>query len=85
AMDIVAGLNYNQARFNTWWNVGFAPSHGVWMAIQPHFHSGYRDLDSIITKEDKSQQPYYFIENPESRKISEYVKLVDDAMLFLTI
>lgn len=49
AMDIVAGLNYNQARFNTWWNVGFAPSHGVWMAIQPHFHSGYRDLDSIST------------------------------------
>ena len=85
AMDIVAGLNYNQARFNTWWNVGFAPSHGVWMAIQPHFHSGYRDLDSIISKEDKSQQPYYFIENPESRKISEYIKLVDDAMLFLTI
>ena len=85
AMDIVAGLNYNQARFNSWWDVGFAPSHGVWMAIQPSSHQGYRDLDSIITKDDKSQQPYYFIENPESRKVSEYIKLVDDAMLFLTI
>ena len=85
AMDIVAGLNYNQARFNTWWNVGFAPSHGVWIAIQPSYHSGYRDLDSIITKNDKSKQPYYFIENPQSRRSSEYIKLVDDAMLFLTI
>ncbi|GAB7322963.1 hypothetical protein MBLNU13_g05494t2 [Cladosporium sp. NU13] len=85
SMDIVAGLNHNQARFNTWWNVGFAPSHGVWMAIQPSYHSGYRDLDSIIAKDDKSKQPYYFIENPESRKSSEYIKLVDDAMLFLTI
>jgi hypothetical protein len=85
AMDTVAGLNYNQARFNTWWDVGFAPSHGVWMAVQPSSHPGYRDLASIATKDIKDQQPYYFIQNPETRKVSEYIKLVDDAMLFLTI
>jgi hypothetical protein len=84
-MDTVAGLNYNQARFNTWWDVGFAPSRGVWMALQPSSHPGYRDLASITTKDIKDQQPYYFIQNPETRKVSEYIKLVDDAMLFLTI
>jgi hypothetical protein len=85
AMDTVAGLNYNQARFNTWWDVGFAPSRGVWMALQPSSHPGYRDLASIATKDIKDQQPYYFFQNPETRKVSEYIKLVDDAMLFLTI
>lgn len=85
AMDTVAGLNYNQARFNTWWDVGFAPSRGVWMALQPSSHPGYRDLATIATKDIKDQQPYYFIQNPETRKVSEYIKLVDDAMLFLTI
>jgi hypothetical protein len=85
AMDTVAGLNYNQARFNTWWNVEFIASHGVWMVMQPSYHLGYKDLASLISKGEKTQQPYYFIENPETRKVSEYIKLIDDAMLFLNI
>jgi len=85
AMDTVAGLNYNQARFNTWWEVGFSPSHGAWAAKQPNSHPGYRDLDSFVKKDTETQPPFYFFDKPESRKVSEYIKLVDDAMLFLTI
>ncbi|KAM0704638.1 hypothetical protein Q7P35_007424 [Cladosporium inversicolor] len=85
AMGTVAGLNYHQARFNTWWDCGFSQSHGVWFAIQPSAKPGYRDMDSIMSKDDKSQQPYYFVQNHETRKVSEYVKLVDDATLFLSI
>ena len=85
AMDTVAGLTYDQARFNTWWNVGYIPSHDVWMAKQPDQHPGYRDLATLVTKDPKVDTPYYFIENPESRKVSEYIKLFDDAMLFLII
>ena len=85
AMETVAGLTYNQARFNTWWDVGFVASHNVWIVRQPGQHPGYKDWASLSTQGPKTTPPYYFVENPESRKVSEYIKLVDDAMLFLTI
>jgi hypothetical protein len=85
AMDTIAGLTYRQATFNTWWDVEFLPSHGGWMARQPENHTGYKDWVSIMPGAAKTEMPYYFIENPETRSCSEYVKLVDDAMLFLTI
>lgn len=84
AMDTIAGLNYDQARFNTWWDVKFVPSNGTYIARQPQDHAGYRypELDS---RTKKPKMPHYFIENPEHRQISEQVKLIDDAMLFLSI
>lgn len=85
AMDSVAGLTYLQAKFNTWWDVQFVWSHGVWMATQPQDHMAYRDLNSLTPQAKKIQPPYFYIEDPESRKPSVYVNLIDDAMLFLTI
>jgi hypothetical protein len=84
ALDTVASLTYMQARFNTWWDVQFIHSEGVFIARQPNDHAGYRQ-PMASARDKKNKTPYYIIGNPEYRQISEQVRLIDDAMLFLTI
>jgi hypothetical protein len=84
ALDTVAGLTYIQARFNTWWDVQFIRREGVFIARQPNDHAGYRQ-PMANARDKKNKTPYYIIDNPEYRQISEHVRLIDDAMLFLTI
>jgi hypothetical protein len=84
AMDTIAGLSYIQLKLNTWWDVSYVSSRGAYFARQPEEHPGYRD-PVAGPRGVRSSTPYYFIENPENYKVSENVKLIDDAMLFLTI
>jgi hypothetical protein len=84
SLDTVAGLTCMQARFNTWWDVQFVRSEGMYIARQPNEHAAYRQ-PFATARDKKNKTPYYFIENPEYREISEHVRLIDDTMLFLNI
>jgi hypothetical protein len=90
SMEIVSQLSYLQLKFNTWWDVLTSPdpagsSRQICIAIQPRNHEGYRDSWRLLPPGTTYSAPYYIIENPEHRQMSEQVRLMDDAMMFLTI
>jgi hypothetical protein len=90
SMEVVSQLSYEQLRFNTWWHVhvGQDPadaSRRTYIAIQPSYHEDYRDSPRPLLGGTLSSAAYYVIKNPEYRQMSEQVKLMDDALLFLTI
>lgn len=90
SMEAISRLSCSQPKFNTWWDVLAVPdpadsSKHIYYAIQPRYHEGYRDSWRQLPPGTTYSPPYYVIENPEHRQMSEQVKLMDDAMLFLTI
>jgi hypothetical protein len=90
SMEVISRLSYLQLKLNTWWDVLSAPdpagsSKHIYIAIQPRYHEGYRDSWRPLPEGTTYSASYYVIENPEHRQMSEQVKLMDDAMLFLTI
>jgi len=89
-MEAVSRLSYAQLKFNTWWDVCVIPDPAgsgkdIHIARQPRDHPGYRDTSSLRLAGTPYSAAHYIIENPEHRQMSERVKLLDDAMLFLTI
>lgn len=90
SMEVVSQLSYSQLKFNTWWDVRVVPdpadlSKQIYIAVQPKDHEGYTDSWRPFPPGTTYTAPYYIIENPEHRQMSEQVKLMDDTMLFLTI
>jgi hypothetical protein len=90
SMEVISQLSYLQLKLNTWWDVLAAPHPAdsrkhIYIAIQPRYHEGYRDSWRSLPAGTTYSAPYYIIDNPEHRQMSEQVKLMDDAMLFLAI
>ena len=77
----ISKLTWEQARLNTWWDVQYLHAEDVYIVRQPDTHPGYLRPYTLPAE----VAPYYFIEDHADRKMSEQVRLIADAMLFLEI
>ncbi|KAM0719131.1 hypothetical protein Q7P37_005036 [Cladosporium fusiforme] len=81
-MKAIRELSYMQLKFNTWWDVRHDANNNKYFVIQPRKHWGYRNA---YVPPPHVSMPFYVIEEQEERDMSENIKLIDDAMLFLEI